>query len=368
MEDGNMINVETLSSWLNDGRDVSILDIRPIEEREEWYIPNSIHFDAYEKLKAKKADALEGLQLNKDIPVVTICARGKTSLIAAELLQKQGYKAYSLKGGMKGWSLSWNIATISFRNFEIIQFRRTGKGCFSYIITSRHEAIVVDASLPVEVYEESIRKNDLKLVLVLETHIHADHLSRSKQLAESFSVPLHLPVPNKVNFDFSPVSNGSIFHLGDITIEAIHTPGHTLESTSYFVNNEVLLTGDTVFINGIGRPDLNADHNEAIQKSTLLYTSLHRILALPDDTIILPAHTSEPIMFDNKPIQTTIGNIKNNIPMLKLNKDEFISSILQRIPATPPNYLAIVEKNIKGDFTDVNPVDLEAGANKCEIS
>jgi glyoxylase-like metal-dependent hydrolase (beta-lactamase superfamily II)/rhodanese-related sulfurtransferase len=368
MEDGSIIDVKTFSNWLNEGRKISILDLRPIDEREEWYIPNSIHFDAYEKLKANREDALQGLQLNKDIPVVTICAGGKTSLIAAELLQKQGYEAYSLKDGMKGWSLSWNTAEISFRNFDIIQLRRTGKGCLSYIIASKSEAIVVDASLPVEVYEELIRKHDLKLVFVLETHIHADHLSRSKQLADRFSVPLHLPLQNKVSFDFIPIYNGSILHLGNISIEAFQTPGHTFESTCYLLNNEILFTGDTVFINGLGRPDLKADYTEAIQKSKLLYSSLHRILELADDTIILPAHASEPIMFDNKAIQTTVGDIKNNIPMLRLNEDEFINFILQRIPATPPNYQAIVEKNIKGDFSDVNPVDLEAGANKCAIS
>ena len=94
--------------------------------------------------------------LTKSVPVVAICAGGKTSMIAAGLLQEQGFEAYSLLGGMKGWSLAWNTAKISFPEFEVIQFRRTGKGCLSYIIASNKEAIVVDASLPIEAYLNDI--------------------------------------------------------------------------------------------------------------------------------------------------------------------------------------------------------------------
>ena len=98
------INSETLRNWLEAGKPVSILDIRPIQERVESNIPQSIYLNAYDKLKANDKTALQGLNLDKNIPVVAFCAGGKTSLIAAELLQNQGYEAYSLDGGMKGWS------------------------------------------------------------------------------------------------------------------------------------------------------------------------------------------------------------------------------------------------------------------------
>ena len=368
MERVPQIDTSTLREWLENDKQVSILDIRPIQERTEWFIPGSIYFNAYDKLKANKADALHGLHLDKTVPVVAICAGGKTSMIAAELLQKQGFEAYSLEGGMKGWSLSWNTANISFPDFRVIQFRRTGKGCLSYIIASRNEAIAVDASLPIEVYQDFLIKENLKLKHVIETHIHADHLSRSKQLAEKTSASLHLPVPNKVNFDFSPVDDTTIFQIGSISIKAIPTPGHTIESTSYLIDDKLLLTGDTLFINGVGRPDLKANNDEAIQKSKMLYHSLQKLLAMDESIIVLPAHTSQPVDFDNIPIQTTIGSIKKNVPMLQLNEADFINTIQQRIPPTPANYLSIVEKNIKGDFSDINPVDLEAGANRCAVS
>ena len=110
----------------------------------------------------------------------------------------------------------------------------------------------------------------MNLKYVIETHIHADHLSRSKQIAESNNASLYLPSPNKVNFDFAPVTGTTVFQIGSISIKAIQTPGHTVESTSYLVDDKVLLTGDTLFINGVGRPDLKANNDEAIQKSKML--------------------------------------------------------------------------------------------------
>ena len=362
------INTNTLRTWLENGKKISILDIRPIQERTEWFIPGSVYYNAYDKLKANNPNALQGLHLDKTIPIVTICAGGKTSLIAAEQLNEQGFKAYSLQGGMKGWSLSWNTAKLSFPEFEIIQFRRTGKGCLSYLVASNKEAIIVDASLPVEAYQETLVKEKLTLKHVIETHIHADHLSRSKQLAESNKVTLHLPSPNKVNFDFIPVTGSTVFQIGNISIKAIQTPGHTPESTCYLIDDKVLLTGDILFIDGVGRPDLKANDDEAMQRAKMLYQSLQKLLILDDNIIVLPAHTSQPVEFDHTPIQATIGSIKENVAMLKLNEGEFVNTIMERIPPTPGNYLSIVERNIEGDFSDIDPIDLEAGANRCAIS
>src|SRR5678809_685597 len=112
MEGVREIDTNTLRTWLETGKEVSILDVRPIQERTEWFIPGSIYINAYDKLKAKSPDALHGLHLDRTIPVVTVCASGKTSLIAAGMLTEDGFQAFSLQGGMKGWSLSWNTAKL----------------------------------------------------------------------------------------------------------------------------------------------------------------------------------------------------------------------------------------------------------------
>lgn len=362
------INTSTLREWLESGQKVNILDIRPVHEREEWHIPGSIHVDVYDELKKNNSEVLKSIDLDKSVPVVTVCAGGKTSLIASELLQKAGYKAYSLHGGMKSWSLSWNTASAAFNDFEVMQFRRTGKGCLSYLITSGAEAMIIDASLPEEVYQKAIEQQGLTLKYIVESHIHADHLSRSKELAKIYNLTPSVPENDKLRYSFHPIANGTTFSLGRLEVKAIHTPGHTSESMSYLVNDQVLLTGDTLFTNGVGRPDLKADEEEAKKKARLLYHSLKRLAQLDRSVLIMPGHTSKPVAFDGKLIQASLEEVLSNVSFLTQEEETFVQTLLQRIPSPPENYLKIVEKNISGDMAGIDPVELEAGANRCAVS
>jgi glyoxylase-like metal-dependent hydrolase (beta-lactamase superfamily II)/rhodanese-related sulfurtransferase len=361
------IDANTLAGWLETGKDVSIIDVRPINERSEWFIPQSLYTDAYEKLKLKDRTALKGIHLDKNTPVVAVCAAGNTSSIAAAMLKSEGYEAYSLAEGMKGWSLAWNKAVLDFHDYKIIQLRRTGKGCLSYIIVSGEDAIIVDASLSAEVYEGILQENNWNVKAIIETHIHADHLSRSKQLADHLKAPLLLPVPNKVSFPYERIGDGQIIHLGKISIKVVGAPGHTIESVCFLVNDEVLLTGDTLFTNAVGRPDLKASEEEVKERAALLYDSLQMITQLNENIIVLPAHTSAPVDFDRKPIAATIGEIKKSVQILQLSKSDFIKTILNKLPPAPANHLAIVERNLSGNISDINPVDLEVGANRCAV-
>src|SRR5204863_736917 len=127
---------------------------RPTAERAEWAIPGSIHVNAYDALRAHDPVALADVDAPSDGPVVTVCAAGKTSQIAAEQLAARGIEALSLEGGMKAWSLAWNTAevAVSQSTIRVIQVRRTGKGCLSYLIGAGKEAMVIDASLDPRVY------------------------------------------------------------------------------------------------------------------------------------------------------------------------------------------------------------------------
>jgi len=367
MEEVKQIDSSVLSQWLESNKNVSVVDIRPAEERKEWFIPGSHHIDAYSKLRQHDPHALDPLSIDKKNPVVTVCSAGKTSMIAAGILQKQGYESYSLKDGMKGWSLAWNKALLDFKDYQIIQLRRTGKGCLSYLIVSGKNAVIVDASLPVEVYESILNENHAHLQAVMETHIHADHLSRSKQLADQFQVPLMLSGPNKVQFDFRMLADDEIIHVGKAAIKVIAAPGHTQESVCFLLNDEALLSGDTIFTDAVGRPDLKAGEEEAKTRAGLLYDSLQRLLRLDKDIIVLPAHAGSPIEFDGKPVKATLSDIKKNVPLLRLDKALFVKNVLEKLPPPPSNYLAIAEKNLSGKISDANPIDLEAGANRCAI-
>jgi rhodanese-related sulfurtransferase len=150
------IDPETLRSWLETGKPVTLLDVRSSADRATWTIPGSLQVDAYAALKARNPHALDGLTLPTDVPVVTICNVGHVSQIASEQLQARGIEARSLEGGMQAWSLAWNTADVPLpsSSTEVIQIRRVGKGCLSYLIGSRGEAAVIDAALPPEVYLE----------------------------------------------------------------------------------------------------------------------------------------------------------------------------------------------------------------------
>ena len=369
MEQKQIISASTLQSWLEQKENVVVLDVRPEDQREEWKIPGSIYLDAYKQLNAKDTSVLDDVAIPGGATVVTVCAAGKTSLIAANELRKKGVNAYSLEGGMKAWSLAWNKAEIKLSNdVVLIQVRRTGKGCLSYIIASEGLALAVDPSLNIEDYETILAEKNLQLKYVLETHVHADHLSRARMLAQKTGATLYLPFKSNVRFSFTPLKNGDHLTLGNISLKVLHTPGHTLDSSCFLINDHALLTGDTLFTNSVGRPDLKADADSTRDKARLLYQSIQRIMDLDNDIIVLPGHTSKPVEFDNNVIHASLAEIKNSISLLHLDEEAFAAELIQRIPPTPPNYLTIAEKNIEGSFKDVNPTELEAGANRCAVS
>src|SRR5581483_7983040 len=133
---------------------------------------------------------------------------------------------------------------------------------------------------------------------VFETHVHADHLSRARELAKQTDATLLLPPQQRVRFPFQTIADGDRVSLGSASITAMHTPGHTNESTSFVVNEAAVFTGDTLFINGVGRPDLHADLEAARQRARALFLSLTHLQQLRPEIIVLPAHASEPIAFD----------------------------------------------------------------------
>jgi glyoxylase-like metal-dependent hydrolase (beta-lactamase superfamily II) len=202
----------------------------------------------------------------------------------------------------------------------------------------------------------------------LETHIHADHLSRARQLAAEHGAQLILPAQNRSRFRFTPISDGDQLRIGAATLRAMHTPGHTDESTAYLLNDEVVFRGDTLFMNGVGRPDLHADAEGARARAGALFHSLKRLRALPPQVLVLPAHTDQPVAFDGRAIQGRLGDIEQWLSQWLVSEDSLIERVTSRIPATPPNFSLIVGLNEAGQRPEGDPTEIEAGANRCAIS
>ena len=364
------ISVETLRTWLEEGRPVTVLDVRPADQRSEWAIPGSVHLDAYRALNAHDLHALDAVEVAGYAPVVAVCAAGRASQLAAEQLAARGVPALSLEGGMKAWSLAWNTAEVPLEDSSarVIQVRRTGKGCLSYLIGAGEEAFVIDASLDPHLYLDLARSHGWQITCVFDTHIHADHLSRSRQLAQMSGAMLFLPEQPRVSFPFTAMRDGDTLATSQLMLTALRTPGHTPESTCYLLNNALLFTGDTLFPTSIGRPDLHAEGQEARTRSALLYHSLHKLLALPSETLVLPGHASQPVPFDGTPIGGRLAEIDEQVGLLHVRQTVFVETLLQRLPPTPSNYERITRLNEAGLLPDHDVTELEAGANRCAIS
>ncbi len=143
-----------------------------------------------------------------------------------------GIEALTLDGGMRSWSLAWNTAQTTISDCQVVQVRRTGKGCLSYTVESQSEAIVIDPSVDPEVYVRLLSERGWRLVAVADSHIHADHLSRSRQLAHLEGAALLLPTQNRAQYPFRPVADGDRIVFGSTALVAMRTPGHTACSTT----------------------------------------------------------------------------------------------------------------------------------------
>jgi glyoxylase-like metal-dependent hydrolase (beta-lactamase superfamily II) len=225
--------------------------------------------------------------------------------------------------------------------------------------------VVVDASLDPEVYIWLAEGRGWRITGVLGTHVHADHLSRSGSLAELVGATLHMPEWAPVSYPFSALGDGAALRVGSATLEALRTPGHTPESTSYLLDRRALFTGDTLFLSAVGRPDLDASPEGSREKARDLYGSLRRLLVLGPETLVLPGHTSEPVAFDGKPICALLSEVRENVSVLREDEDAFVEGIAGRVPPTPSNFERIVELNRAGASPEGAPAKLEAGANRC---
>jgi glyoxylase-like metal-dependent hydrolase (beta-lactamase superfamily II)/rhodanese-related sulfurtransferase len=363
------IEADTLRAWLEAHEPVTVVDIRTDDDYAQWAIPGSLHVNAYEALRNGEPGALADVAVPADRPVVTVCNAGRVSELAADVLARRGFDARSLAGGMKAWSLQWNIADVRLADASVhaIQVRRTGKGCLSYIVGSEGVAAVIDPSVAPDVYLEVAHQHRWSIQHVVDTHVHADHLSRARELAKRAGAALWLPPQNRAAFAFTPIADREQIGFGRATLRALHTPGHTNESTCYVLNESAVFTGDTLFTNGVGRPDLHAEPAAARQRAQALFASLTRLQQLPSDVLVLPAHTGEPIAFDGRAVAARLGDVAEWLSGWLSSESAFVDRVTSNLPATPPNFVRIVELNEAGEFPTGDPTDLEAGANRCAV-
>lgn len=346
--------------------DPLVLDIRPADAYEDWHIPGSENIDVYDELKSEPDSAVESLEsLPSGAEVVTVCAVGKVSATATEVLRGMGYDAKTLTDGMEGWARVHRAAEVLIADGSLVQVTRPGTGCLSYVIVSDGQAAVVDPSQYLDRYRELLTKYDAELAFVLETHAHADHVSGAHELASESDVPHYLhPADATDNLQSSAIDDGDQLSVGDIDIEVIHTPGHTSGSVTLDVDGTTMLTGDTLFLDSVGRPDLEGGDSEAVrERAANLHSSLQRLLDKPDDASVLPAHSSDS---PNPPTAATLEAVRERNDLIDIDQAGFVDTVATDVPAQPANHERIKRVNLgRLELEESESRRIELGPNQC---
>jgi hydroxyacylglutathione hydrolase len=190
---------------------------------------------------------------------------------------------------------------------------------------------------------------------VIDTHVHADHYSGGRELARQVGAPycLHESNQGHVGFDFMPLTDGQRLDAGNVLVDVLHTPGHTADSVCLLVRDLrrsdepwFVLTGDTLFVGAVGRPDLARQERQ--MAAQLHHTLRHKLLTLPPDLEIYPGHQAGSacgVGLSGKP-SSTLGFERRWNPVLSLDKETFVDTVIQGIPAQPPNMAAMVRSNL----------------------
>ena len=248
------------------------------------------------------------------------------------------------------------------------QFYLTCLSHASYMIASEGEAAVVDPQRDVEIYLKAAEEQGLQIRHIFETHLHADFVSGHKELAARTGAKIYIGAPANAEFPHVPLTDGFEVQMGAVRIRALETPGHTPESMCFVVTDETksaqpcaVLTGDTLFIGDVGRPDLSSTHTPQ-QLAGLLYDSLHqKLMALPDEVMVYPAHGAGSLCGRAMRAErsSTIGTERLTNHALQIaSREAFIAQVTANLPTRPEYFLEDAEINRSGaaSLTELPPL------------
>jgi glyoxylase-like metal-dependent hydrolase (beta-lactamase superfamily II) len=375
------VSPERLKERIDADERVVLLDVRMSEEFDAWRIEGefveSVNVPYFEFLDEDLPErVLEPVP--DDEHVTVLCAKGGASEYVASALADRGYDVDHLAEGMNGWASIY--VTHQVTRYEgggsLLQYQRPSSGCLGYLAVGNDEAAVID---PLRAFTDRYRSDaedlGVELTYAFDTHVHADHLSGLRELAAE-GVEGVLPAAaaeRGITYgdELTLADDGDRFHVGEVTVEAVATPGHTSGMTSYLIDDVFLATGDTLFVESVARPDLEEGDDGAPEAARTLHRSLHeRVLALDDRVLIGGAHVSGRARPAADGTYTaTIGETKGRMEALSLDEEAFVDLVLSDMPPRPANYEEIIEANLgRLEVGDEEAFTLELGPNNCAAS
>jgi glyoxylase-like metal-dependent hydrolase (beta-lactamase superfamily II) len=321
---------------------------------------------------------LDAIGIDPRLPVAVVCGRGNDSRPLADHLARLGASARSLRGGMAAWMMHVVARDLAPpRSLDrFVQFDRLGKGALGYLIVSGGEALVVDPPRDSSEYVEAARQAGARIVAVADTHVHADYISGAPGLARRLGIPYYLHPADAVypydgtpgRLEFTPVEHGSEITVGRARIGVEHTPGHTEGSLTYVVDRAAMLTGDFVFVESVGRPDL-AGRAEAWTKQ--LWASVESAKrGWPGEATICPAHyASDRERRADRTVAGRFGDLLAANPALRFTDEAgFAAWVLGHEASFPDVYRQIKAVNVGLlDVGEASADELEVGRNECAL-
>lgn len=252
-------------------------------------------------------------------------------------------------------------------------------GCLAqgaYYIVSENEAVIIDPLREIKPYLERLEKDNVTLKYIFETHFHADFVSGHLDLSKKTGAPIVYGPTANPDFEAIIAEDNQIFEIGKVKIKTLHTPGHTMESTTYLLIDEngvetAIFTGDTLFLGDVGRPDLAQKATNLTQEDLagILYESLHsKILPLDDSITVYPAHGAGSACGKNMQKETVdiLGNQKRtNYALNQPDKESFIREVLDGLTA-PPKYFGMNVALNKGGYESLDDV-MDKGLNPISV-